>query len=399
MRVRRLIPARGPSLLVNTGLVVAVLLAGGWAYTTFTAPGTASAGEARTVPVSRATVTSAVSVPGSVRSAATATATFATAGPITEITVAVGDSVKKGQVLARVDASAAKRELAAAEADLDAAQDAADRAAETDSPTSQADAAVTQAELKVAAAREKVDGATLTAPIAGTVVAVNGSVGDSGTSAGGATGGGATTGGATTGGATTGGATGGGSTASGSGGDGLVQIADLTRLEVTAAVPEADATRLKAGMPATVSWNALPGTTADATLAEIDPNATTANDVVTYGVTLSLKDRPDAARPGQSVQVTVTLDTAENVVAVSALAVTSAGNRNTVTVLENGSQVVRPVEVGLRGDQLVEITSGLTEGDRVVLPSTGGADPSTGGGGRGGPAGGGLTGGGGRGNR
>ncbi|ATO17525.1 RND transporter [Micromonospora sp. WMMA2032] len=394
MRVRRLIPARGPSLLVNTGLVVAVLLAGGWAYTTFTAPGTASAGEARTVPVSRATVTSAVSVPGSVRSAATATATFATAGPITEITVAVGDSVKKGQVLARVDASAAKRELAAAEADLDAAQDAADRAAETDGSTTQADAAVTQAELKVAAAREKVDGATLTAPIAGTVVAVNGSVGDSGTSAGGATGGGATTGGATT-----GGATGGGSTASGSGGDGLVQIADLTRLEVTAAVPEADATRLKAGMPATVSWNALPGTTADATLAAIDPNATTANDVVTYGVTLSLKDRPDAARPGQSVQVTVTLDTAENVVAVSALAVTSAGNRNTVTVLDNGNPVVRPVEVGLRGDQLVEITSGLTEGDRVVLPSTGGADPSTGGGGRGGPAGGGLTGGGGRGNR
>ncbi|MBU8861640.1 MULTISPECIES: efflux RND transporter periplasmic adaptor subunit [unclassified Micromonospora] len=389
MRVRRLIPARGPSLFVNAGLAAAVLLAGGWAYTAFSAPETAAAGEARTVPVSRATVTSAVSVPGSVRSAATASATFATAGQITEITVAVGDPVKKGQVLAKVDASAAKRELAAAEADLDAARDAADRAAETEGSTTQAEAAVTQAELKVAAAREKVDGATLTAPIAGTVVAVNGSVGDSGTPAGGAA----------TGGATGGGASGAGSTPPGSAGEGLVQIADLTRLEVSAAVPEADATRLKAGMPATVSWNALPGTTAEATLAAIDPNATTADDVVTYGVTLSLKDRPDAARPGQSVQVTVTLDTAENVVAVSALAVTSAGNRNTVTVLDNGTPVVRPVEVGLRGDQLVEIISGLTEGDRVVLPSTGGAETSTGGGGRGGPAGGGLTGGGGRGNR
>ncbi|MFC0098876.1 efflux RND transporter periplasmic adaptor subunit [Micromonospora marina] len=385
MRLRRLIPARGPSLLVNTGLAAAVLLAGGWAHTAFSAPETATTGEARTVPVSRATVTSAVSVPGSVRSATTASATFATAGTITEIAVAVGDPVKKGQVLARVDASAAKRELAAADADLDAARDAADRAAETEGSTTQAEAAVTQAELKVAAAREKVDGTTLTAPIAGTVVAVNGSVGDSGTSAGGA--------------ATGGGTSGAASTPSGTGGEGLVQIADLTRLEVSAAVPEADATRLKAGMPATVSWNALPGTTAQATLAAIDPNATTANDVVTYGVTLSLKDRPDAARPGQSVQVTVTLDTAENVVAVSALAVTGAGNRNTVTVLDNGDPVVRPVEVGLRGDQLVEITSGLTEGDRVLLPSTGDAETSTGGGGRGGPAGGGLTGGGGRGNR
>lgn len=377
MRVRRLLPAPSSSLVVNAGLGVAVLLGAALAYPAFTGPDRSATTEPRTLPVSRATVTSVVSVAGSVRSAVTANAVFATSGTVAEVLATVGESVTEGQVLARLDATVVERELAGAEADLTAARDAVERAAGNGDSSTQAETAVVQAELAVAEARERVDGATLTAPMAGTVVAVNGGVGDSG-DAGGSTGGTAT-----------------GGSSTGSTSAGFVQIADLDRLEVSAGIPEADATSLTVGMSATVSWNALPGTTAGARLAAVDPNATVTNDVVTYGITLSLDDRPEAARPGQSVQVTIPLGTAENVVAVSALAVTSTGYRHTVSVLEDGAPVVRSVELGLQGDQLVEVTTGLREGERVVLPSTGGTDtqPDTDGG-RGRPAGGGLPGGG-----
>ena len=53
---------------------------------------------------------------------------FVTSGTVTAISVKVGDKVKKGQVLAKVDATAAKASLDAAEANLTAAQDALDRA-------------------------------------------------------------------------------------------------------------------------------------------------------------------------------------------------------------------------------------------------------------------------------
>jgi macrolide-specific efflux system membrane fusion protein len=363
------------AVFVNTGL--AVVLAGGavWAYTSFSSAEAAESttGNTRTVSVQQGTVTSTVTASGSVQSASTATATFGTSGTVTEIKVKVGDTVKKGAVLATVDDTAAQRNLEAAKADLDAAEDALDRAEEADSDTSDTEAQVTQAELAVDEAEDGVAGTVLKAPMAGTVTAVNGTVGSSAGSS--------------------------GQSSSSSSSDGFVEIADLTKLEVSASVAEADATKLKAGQAATVTWNALPDATATAKVASIDPNATTENNVVTYGVLFSLQDVPDNVKAGQSVEVGVTVGQVENAVYVNSAALTSVGSRHTVTVMENGQQVTRTVEIGLQGDQATEITSGLTAGEQVVIRTTATtSNSSTGGGFPGGggiPGGGGLSGGGG----
>jgi macrolide-specific efflux system membrane fusion protein len=125
------------------------------------------------------------------------------------------------------------------------------------------------------------------------------------------------------------------------------------------------------------------------------------------GVLFSLQDVPDNVKAGQSVEVSVTVGQVENAVYVNSAALTSVGNRHTVTVLENGQQVARTVEIGLEGDQATEIKSGLTVGERVVVrtsstTSTSGNAPGGGfpggglapGGGFSGPGGGGRTGGG-----
>jgi len=357
--------------LVN-GLLGAALIGGGlWIYSSFDSASASSDGAAtgtRTVPVTQGTVTATVSASGSVRSASTATADFATPGTVTAIKVKVGDTVKKGAVLATVDDTAAKRQLTAAQDDLDAAEDALDRAADGDTAgdTGSAQAQVDQAETAVDEAQAAVDGTVLTAPMAGTVTAVNGTLGSVASASGGG--------------------------AAGSDSDAFITIEDLGTLEVTAAVAEADATRLKAGQAATVTWNALPDASADATLAAVDPNATTENSVVTYGVTFSLASVPDGVRAGQTVEVSVVVGRAENVVTVLSAAVTSAGNRHTVTVDENGQHVARAVEIGLEGDQTTEITSGLAVGEQVVVTVAAGSGTQNGTGGF--PAGGGFPGGG-----
>lgn len=391
-----------PALLVNVVLALAVAGAATWAYTSFATAEAAEsgAGGSRTVPVAQGSVTATVSASGTVRSASTASASFGTSGTVTEIRVQVGDKVTKGQVLAIVDDTAAQRQLDAAEANLDAAQAALDRAEEADSDTSEAEAEVEQAELDVDEAEDGVAGTTLKAPMAGTVTAVNGTVGSSASGGGSGSSGGGSTG--SSGGST--GSSGGGSTGS-SGSDssssGFVEIADLTRLEVSASVAEADATKLKSGQAGTVTWNALPGTEATAELAAIDPNATSQNNVVTYGVTFTLDKLPEGVRAGQSVEVSVTVGQVDNVVYVNSAALTSVGTRHTVTVLEGGQRVVRPVEIGLEGDSTTEITSGLAVGDQVVinLPTTStnqGGFPGGGFPGGGFPGGGGLQGGGAR---
>ncbi|MFV2104691.1 efflux RND transporter periplasmic adaptor subunit [Micromonospora sp. LOL_024] len=386
MLAARLESLRRPSTAINA--VLGLLLAGGafWAYETLSGPesGAAVNASTRSVPVQQGTVTATVTADGSLESANSASASFVTGGTVTTVSVRVGDKVKKGQALAKVDPAPAQRILAAAEADLDAAQDALKRAEEVGSDTSSSQNAVTQAQLAVDEARAGVDGTVLEAPMAGTVVAVNGTVGSSSSGTGSSSNGG---------GQAQGGAQG---SAASSGDSGFIDIADLTELQVRAAFSEADATKLKEKQAATVTWNALSGTRQSAKVVAVDPQATTAGNVVTYAVTLSLDEVPAGAKPGQTVSVSVVTGEVADAVYVNAAALTTVGNRHTVTVLADGIQETRPVEIGLEGDQTMQVTSGLSPGEQVVLRTT----TTTGGGPQGGfPAGGGfggLTGGGAR---
>ncbi|MEV6305301.1 biotin/lipoyl-binding protein [Actinoplanes sp. NPDC051861] len=383
--------SRHPSLVVNAVLGV-LLVAGAWTvYEAFAGSddGTAAVASERTVAVQQGTVTKTATADGTLESASTASASFETSGTVTEIRVKVGDKVKKGQVLAKVDPAAANRALDAAEADLDAAQDALDRAEDAGSDTSDAENQVDSAELAVDEAEAGVAGTTLKAPMAGTVTAVNGTLGSSASGS-----------------SSSGGQQQSGGTESTSTSSGFVDIADLTKMQVSAAFAEADATSLKEKQVATVTWNALSGVEQSAKVAAVDPSATTSNSVVTYGVTLTLDKVPAGAKVGQTVSVSVTTGSKENVVLVNAAALTTVGNRHTVTVVANGVQETRSVEIGLEGDSATEITSGLTAGEQVVVKTTSSSTSGTQGGfpgggfggltgGGGGPGGGGFSGGGG----
>ncbi|XVV09355.1 efflux RND transporter periplasmic adaptor subunit [Actinoplanes sp. CA-131856] len=386
---------RRPSVAVNTALGVALVAGGFWAYQTLSGSDSTPAANAsaRTMAVQTGTVTKTVTADGTLESGSTASASFVTGGTVTSISVKVGDKVTKGQILAKVDPAAAERTLDAANADLDAAQDALDRAEDAGSDTSSASNEVEQAQLAVDEAEAGVTGTVLKAPMAGTVTAVNGTLGSSSSGTGSSSSSSSSAGGGQQGG---GGATGGGSSAtssSSSSSSGFVDIADLTKLQVTASFAEADATKLKEKQAAQVTWNALDNTTATAKVAAIDPSATTSNNVVTYGVTLTLDKVPSGAKAGQTVSVAVTTGSVENAVYVNSAAITTVGNRHTVTVVSNGASETRSVEIGLEGDSATQVTSGLTAGEQVQLKTT----STTTGSGTGNAGGGGFPGGGGQG--
>jgi macrolide-specific efflux system membrane fusion protein len=338
---------RRPSTAVNALLALLIVGAAFWGWTLLrdtSQTSGASASGVRTVTAAQGTVTRTVSADGSVASAATATATFATSGTVTAIPVKVGQQVKAGTLLARIDPGEARRDLELARANLEAAEAALDRAQDAGTDTDNAANAVTEAELAVDEAEAAVAGTRLTAPMAGTVIAVNGTLGGSSTV----------------------------SAQDSSGG--FVDLADLTKLQITAAFSEADATELKAGQSATVVWNALQNAETTGEVVAVDPTATGSDSsgqdsAVTYGVTVSLPNPPDGAKPGQTVTVSVVTGSVENAVMINSAAVTATGNRRTVVVVDGaGKQEVRPVQVGLEGDDATQITSGLASGERVVLP-------------------------------
>jgi macrolide-specific efflux system membrane fusion protein len=345
--------SRGRRAWVINGVLLVALLGVAWGgYALFFASSSSSSTPAvRTSAVRTGTVTETVTAAGTVSSAYTGTADFTGSGTITEIDVKVGDTVTKGQRLAALDDSTAKLQLASAKADLNSAsQSLADtkaKAGVTSTQIAQSQAQVAKAQVSVKQAQLTVDQLVLTAPGNGTVTAVNGQVGSRPSSA-------ASSASSST------------ATATSSG---FIQITDLANLTVKAQVAEIDVARLKAGQQATVTVNALKSEPIQATVGAVDLTPTTANSVVQYGVTLNLTGAPAGLRPGQSASVQVTVAQAQDALTVPAAAVTTTGGTSTVSVLSNGQQATRQVTVGVRGDSTVQVTSGLSAGDEVVLPS------------------------------
>ena len=390
-------------LWLNTGLGVVALVGALYAYHLVTATAettsTTPSGASRTVPVTQGEVSATVSATGSVQSAHTATADFVTGGTVASIAVHVGDTVTQGQELARVDPAAAQASVDTARANLTAARASLTRAQNggDDATIAAAQAQVTSTSAAVDAAVRALDGTVLTAPIAGTITAVNGTVGSTTGSSSGSSGGGG------------GGAGGSGGSGSSASSSGFVQLADLSSMQASVSFAEADATRLKEGQTATVTWAALAGASATGSVATIAPTATTSNNVNSYAVVVSLTNLPTGVRIGQTVTVNVVVGDVADALRVPTAAVRTVNNRHVVTVVgANGATELREVTIGVEGNTFIEIKSGLQAGEQVAIvtsttTTTNGTNGFPGGGlgggglGGGGLGGGGFTGGGGAG--
>lgn len=119
----KVLPRRRRAVLINSVLGVAVLAGAGGAYAAVSGgSGGPARDAARTVAVTKGTVLATVSGAGSLSSPSDAGVNFTTGGRLTEVGVKAGDKVTKGQLLGRVDATAATETLNQARAALTAAQ-------------------------------------------------------------------------------------------------------------------------------------------------------------------------------------------------------------------------------------------------------------------------------------
>jgi RND family efflux transporter MFP subunit len=139
--------------------------------------------------------------------------------------------------------------------------------------------------------------------------------------------------------------------------------------QVTASVTEADFPSLAIGQTAQVTITALKQTVAG-TVTQISPTASTSgsSSVVTYTVVISLVDAPATVAAGMSADISITTASASDVIAVPSTAlVGSTGNYSVRVLGSNGQLETVPVEVGLVTTSMVEIKSGIAEGDTVVI--------------------------------
>ena len=356
-------------VLINGGLAVviiaALVIAGILLFKPFSATNASATGTQLTGTVQQGTVSSTISASGAIAEARDVNANFAVSGTIASVNVAVGWTVTAGQTLGTLDTTDlaatastdytayvyANQDLAAAEAQPNAQV----------SQINQAKQSVSQARNTYNEAKADLAKATLTAPIAGLVIAVNGEVGSTSGSSSNSS---SSSSGANTGSNTS------SSSSSSSSSSAFVTIADVSSYIVTANIAEADIAKVTVGQAAAITFPALTGTTATAKVTAISPTATSSNSVVTYATTITLDKIPDGLRLGQTAEVAITISTsAADALYVPAAAITTANGTSTVKVVDAKTKktVVTDVTLGVVGDDGTEIKTGLTAGETIVI--------------------------------
>lgn len=132
---------------------------------------------------------------------------------------------------------------------------------------------------------------------------------------------------------------------------------------------EADAAALRPGQPASVTVDAVSGAPRPGRLLAIAPSAATISGVTEYYVTVTVADRDMGLRDGQTARVAVTTVLARDVLVVPNAAVIRDRSAFYVDLVGPGGQVTRTrFKPGPVGDENTAVVSGLSAGQRVLLP-------------------------------
>jgi HlyD family secretion protein len=137
-------------------------------------------------------------------------------------------------------------------------------------------------------------------------------------------------------------------------------------------VHEASLDKVRAGLPAVVTVDAIPGKKFVGTVARIAPLPNAQSmwmnpDLKVYTTNINLETNDPALRSGMSCKAEIIVEQYQDVVYVPVQAVLRVSGQPTVFVVDEGVVEERQVEIGLDNNSMVVIESGLSEGEIVLL--------------------------------
>lgn len=139
-------------------------------------------------------------------------------------------------------------------------------------------------------------------------------------------------------------------------------------------ISELDINSIKVGQKAEITLNSIPGKIFTGTVAGIDKIGEVSSGVTNYSVIVRFDESSDLVLPNMDVDGNIIIEQKDNVLEVPSAAITSERGNTFVTVMDNGTEQKVNVKIGISDGAYTEITSGLTEGQQVVvqaLPTSG----------------------------
>ena len=146
----------------------------------------------------------------------------------------------------------------------------------------------------------------------------------------------------------------------------IATVANMDDLIFDGNIDETEVGRISLGLPVTITVGALQDVSLDATLEYIAPKATESNGTNLFEIKASVKvPKGITVRSGYSANAEIVLQKAEDVVSIQESAIQWDGDDTYVFVSGPAGYERRDVETGLSDGVNIEIKSGLSTGEKV----------------------------------
>ncbi len=152
----------------------------------------------------------------------------------------------------------------------------------------------------------------------------------------------------------------------------IMQLVDTTQLQINGLIDEVDIMQAKTGQKVNISFDILPGMQFQGTVQAISPVGQSQSGVVSYPTSITFNTPPSrvSLRDGLDALINIVVTEKPNVLVVPSRAVKTSGGKATVQVMVNGVAQDRSVTTGMSNGTMTEVTSGLSEGEEVVVQAT-----------------------------
>lgn len=154
-------------------------------------------------------------------------------------------------------------------------------------------------------------------------------------------------------------------------GDLLAEVIDFDHLEFQIKVDEFDAHAISPGKEVELTINAL-NRTITSEIKEISKQAVKIGDISYYMATILPPEDMDGVLPGMQVDVRVQNEKVENALLapMKAILFDDYGSPYVTIKDSSGRALKSPVQVGINDGVQVQVLSGVTNGDTLLIPST-----------------------------
>ena len=146
-----------------------------------------------------------------------------------------------------------------------------------------------------------------------------------------------------------------------------IELVDVCRFHTDVFIDELDIARVKVGQTVRLELDAFPDEQLIGEVVYVADVGTASQGLVTYKVTVDLGDPDLPIKADMTASVKIVVAEHKDVLVIPGRAVRRDSEGRYVELVEGTTLKRTPVEVGLSGEENVEVLSGLEEGDEIVV--------------------------------